>query len=427
MTNKYSPEYRTQRKWIIWIFVALLCALLLNSLAGDYFKRTFFTLLTALTPLLIGFAITFLLKKLLDFLEKKVFKKWFSKLKHGDKVNRIFCIFLLFVLLFGIIYLAVAIVLPNIVTFVNEINSNVNNFVNNIKVQLTEFFESTGWFNDVDVENMITDVIDRIGDTLMTNIPLIADSISSIIQQTATVLLYLLIGIIISIIMLYRKEDIAAFSKRLTYATFSKKKADKIIKTAKLSDKILYDYAGAKIVEAVIVFLIMLPGFFGLKVPYPLVMALLMATLNIIPYIGSIIAGIIIAIFTIAMTGVNMAIWTIVYIMITLNLYGNLVGPFLFGKRMNVSALLVIISMLVFGSIFGFIGLIIGPPLMAVIWVLINDFIADKENEKLELEKYELTTEDINDLEILQEASKIVKERRKKQQTKRKKENKTDG
>ena len=47
---------------------------------------------------------------------------------------------------------------------------------------------------------------------------------------------------------------------------------------------------------------------------------------------------------------------------------------------------------------------------------LTNDFIADKENEKLELEKYNLTKEDINDLEILQEATKIVKERREAQQ-----------
>ena len=418
MNNKYSPEYRTQRKWTIWIFVALLGALLLNSLAGDYFKRTFFTLVTALTPVLIGFIFTFLLKKMLDFLQQKVFKKWFTKLKNGEKVNRMFCIFLLFAGIFFIIYLVLAILVPNVVSFVNEINSNLNNFVNNIKVQLTEFFKSTGWFNDVDVENMITDFINRIGDTLLTNIPLIADSISSLIQQTATVLMYVLMGVIISIIMLYRKEDIAAFSKRLTYATFSKKKADKIVKTVRMSDKVLYDYVGAKALDAFIVFLIMLPGFYIFKVPYPVLMALVMAIINIIPYIGSVIATIIIAIFTISMVGVNMAIWTIVYIMVVLNVYGNLFGPFIFGKRMKVSSLLIIVSMLVFGSIFGFWGLIIGPPIMVILWSLLNDFIAERENEQIELEKYDLTTEDINDLEILQEATKIVKERRKKQQEK---------
>ena len=141
MNNKYSPEYRTQRKWTIWIFVALLGALLLNSLAGDYFKRTFFTRVTALTPVLIGFIFTFLLKKMLDFLQQKVFKKWFTKLKNGEKVNRMFCIFLLFAGIFFIIYLVLAILVPNVVSFVNEINSNLNNFVNNIKVQLTEFFK----------------------------------------------------------------------------------------------------------------------------------------------------------------------------------------------------------------------------------------------------------------------------------------------
>lgn len=411
MNNKYSPEYRTQRKWTIWLFVALLSALLLNSLAGEYFKQAFFTLMTALTPVLIGFGLTFILKKMLDFLQQKVFKKWFSKLKNGEKINRIFCIFLLFAGLFLLIYLIIALLVPYIVNFVTEINSNVNEFVNNLKTQLTNFFESTGWFNDVDVEKMITDVINRIGDSLLTNIPLIADGVSAIIQQTATVLAYVLMGVIISIIMLYKKENIASFSKRLTYATLSKTKADKLVKTAKLADKILYDYVGAKFIEALIVFVIMLPGLYIFKVPYPIVMALVMAILNIIPYVGSVIASIIIAIFTIATSGVTMALWITIYSIIVLNCYGNFVSPFLFGKRMNVSSLLIIISMLIFGSLFGFWGLILGAPIMAVIWVLLNDFIADKENEKIELEKYDLTTEDINDLEILQEAKKIVEKR----------------
>lgn len=412
MNNKYSPEYRTQKKWTLWIFIALLSALLLNSLAGEYFKQTFFTLMAALTPVLIGFALTFMLKKLLDFLEQKVFKKWFSKLKNGAKINRMFCIFLLFVCLFALLYLVVALVVPSIVSFVTEISSNIDNFVTNLKTQLTNFFESTGWFNDVDVENMITDLINRIGDALKTNIPLIANSISSIIQQTAIVLMYLLTGVIISIIMLYRKEEISAFSKRLTYATFSEKKANKIVKTAKLADKILYDYVGAKCIEALIVFVIMLPGLYIFKVPYPLVMALVMAIINIIPYIGSLIAGIIIAMFTIASSGVLMALWITIYTIVVLNLYGSCVSPFLFGKRMNVSSLLIIISMLVFGSIFGLWGIILGAPAIAVIWILLNDYIAEKENEKLELERYNLTVEDINDLEVLEEAKKIVELKR---------------
>ena len=159
MTNKYSPEYRTRKTWTVWIFVALLCAMLLNSLAGDFFKRTFYSLLSALTPLIIGVVITFLFKKILDFLEKKVFAKWFRKLKHGDKVNRIFCIALLFVGLFIVIFLCINFVLPEIINFVQDINTNLNSFVTNLKKQLTDFFESTGWFNDVDVNQMITDFI----------------------------------------------------------------------------------------------------------------------------------------------------------------------------------------------------------------------------------------------------------------------------
>lgn len=412
MNKKYSPEYRVQKKWTFWVFVALLCALLLNSLAGDYFKSLFFNILTALTPVIIGLVITFILKRLLDFFERKVFHKWFAKLKHGEKVNRIFCITLLFLMLFGVIYLIVALIVPQIVDFVQSINGNLNGFVENIKNQLTSFFETTGWFNNVDIEQILTDFINKIGESLLTNIPLIAESVSQIIQQTATFVLYFIIGVFISAIMLYKKEKIAFFTKRLTYATFSKQKADKICKTAKLSDKILYDYTGAKAIEALIVFAIMLPGLYIFGIPYPIVMALLMALLNTIPYIGSIVAGVIIAIMTIALVNVQTAIWIIIYIVVIFFIYGNFVGPFIYGKRMQVSSLLVILSLILFGAIFGFWGLVIGPPLMVVLWHLLNDYITNRENENLELESYGLSREEINDLEILQEASMIVKQRR---------------
>lgn len=413
MQNKYSPEYRKQRKWTLGLFIALLCALLLNSLAGDFFKRIFYNIMAALTPLLIGLLITFLFKKLLDFLETKVFYKWFSKLKNGKKVNRIFCVSLLFLLLFGFIILILFTVIPEIVRFINSLTGEtVNNFVNNLKTQLTEFFESTGWFNDVDVETAITDFINKIGDALSTNIPLIADSIAKIIQQTATMLAYFLAGVVIAIIMLYRKEDISAFSKRLTYATLSQKRADRLVRTAKYADKTLYDYISGKLLEACIIFAILIPGFILFKVPSAVLLAIVFAVLNMIPYVGSVIGGLIVAFVCIATINVSTALWVLVYIIVLTTLYGNLVAPFLFGKKLKVSALLIIISLIIFGSLFGLVGMFFGPPIMAVIWKLLNQFIAEKENEKLELEQYGLTSEDINDLEILQEATKIVKQRR---------------
>ena len=421
MQNKYSPEYRTQRKWTFWLFIALLCALLLNSLAGDYFKRIFVSLLTALSPLIIGLVITFLFKKILDFLEKKVFKKWFSKLKNGDKINRIFCITLLFIALFCVIFLILFSLIPKIVEFINGLSGEViNNYVNNLKEQLTKFFESTGWFNDVDVEVAITDFINKIGDSLSTNIPLIAQNIAQIIQQTATMLAYFTVGVVISIIMLYKKESISSFTKRVCYAMLSERRADRLVKTAKFADQTLYDYVTGKILESFIIFAILIPGFVLLKVPSPVVLAVGFAIVNMIPYFGGVIGCLSITIICIATMNVTMAIWVLLYMLVVTNVYGYFFGPIIFGRRLKVSPLLIILSLIVFGSIFGVLGMFFGPPIMAVLWKLLNQYVAEKENEKLELEKYGLTKEDINDLEILQEATKIVKERR--QQVNSKKE-----
>lgn len=413
MKNKYSPEYRTQRKWTLWLFVALLCALLLNSLAGDYFRRIFFSVLTGLSPVLIGLILTFLLKKLLDFLEKKVFKKWFSRLKNGDKVNRIFCITLLFLALFAIIFLILFMLIPKVVEFINGLNGEViGGYVNNLKTQLTEFFESTGLFNDVDVEATITDFINKLGDSLATNIPLIAESVVKVIQQTAQMFMYFVVGVVISIVMLYKKENITSFSKRICYATLSQQRADKLIKTAKFADQTLYDYVTGKILESFIVFAILLPGLLIFKVPSPFVVAGLFAFFNMIPYFGGVVGCIGITLLCIATINFSTAIWVLLYVIAVTNIYGYFFGPLIFGKRLKVSSLLIILSLVVFGSIFGVVGMFFGPPIMAVLWKLLNQFVADKENEKIELEKYGLETEDINDLEILQEAKNIVQKRR---------------
>lgn len=413
MKNKYSPEYRTQRKWTLWLFVALLCALLLNSLAGDYFRRIFVSVLTALSPVLIGLVLTFLLKKLLDFFEKKVFKSWFCKLKNGDKVNRIFCITLLFLGIFIVIFLILFMLIPKVVEFINGLNGEViGGYVSNLKNQLTEFFESTGWFNDVDVEVAITDFINKLGDSLATNIPLIAESIAKVIQQTAQMFMHFVIGVVISIIMLYKKESISFFSKRVCYATLSSGRADKLIKTAKFADQTLYDYVMGKILESFIVFLIVLPGMLLFKVPYPVVVAGLFAFVNMIPYFGGVVGCLSITILCIATLNFSTAIWVLVYMFFVTNIYGYFFSPIIFGNRLKVSALLIMLSLIVFGSVFGVVGMFFGPPIMAVLWKLLNQFVADKENEKIELEKYDLETEDINDLEILQEAKKIVQKRR---------------
>ena len=124
--KKYSVEYQTRKSWTIWIFVALLCALLLNNLAGDFFKKAFVNLTVALTPLIIGIVIAFILKKLVNFLEDKVFKKVFKKFKHCNKISRIFSITLLFLLLFLIIFLFLWFVVPEVVNLIDELNNNLS-------------------------------------------------------------------------------------------------------------------------------------------------------------------------------------------------------------------------------------------------------------------------------------------------------------
>lgn len=415
MNQKYTPEFRTRKVWAGWIFIALLSALLLNSLAGEYFKILFFNLITVLTPIFIGLFIAFVLKKLLNFLEKKVFFKWFEKMKNGQVIKRLFCITLLFILMFAFLYVLLSLVIPEIASFVNLIRANSSTYVQSITDQLTEFFSGFGWFDDSQVRQTIIEIIESIGQSLSENIPIIADSISTLIRGTSQFILYILIGFIIAFLLLKNKEQVSSFSRRLTNATFNKKRANRIIEMTGMAEKILYDYLSSKAIEACCIFLLMIPGFLLLGVPYAIAMAVVLALFNVIPYVGCIIAMIPITILTIIFVDVSTAIWVLVYLNVILALFGNFVTPFIFGKKLKVSPLVLIIALLIFGGLFGLWGMLIGPPLVAILWVFLLDYINKKENENLELAKHNLTRDDIKDLEILEEAMNIVKARREKE------------
>lgn len=384
MKQNYTPENNKKQKiWAGWLFVALLSALLLSNFAGDTFKKMFVNLLLVLTPILIGLFLAFILKRFLTILETKVFAHWFEKTKNPFKSRRIFCLILIFTLLVLLILAVLWLVIPNLINFITEFSQNAESFVNSVSSQLNSFFGNISWLDGVDIQQTINDALASVLTWVSNSIPVITTTVLSFLSKTALYLGFILIGFIIAFLYLKDKEKINSFARRFTYAYCKPAKAEKIISITRKSDMILFDYFIGKLIEALVIFLVMLPGFYAFKIPYPIGLASTLAILNIIPYVGSIVAMIPITLFAIFFRDVSTALWLLLYLNVMLILVGNFISPVIFGKKLKVSSLLMICSFLIGGGLFGILGMLFAPPVAAIIWVFVNEMLIAKEQSKL--------------------------------------------
>lgn len=412
MENRYNPETKRQRMYFGWLFIAILCATVVASMASDFIKNMFMGLLASLMPVIIGVIIAFVFKRIVDFLDKKVLAKLFRKSKKGSTIRRIISISMLFVLLAIVVVVIIISVIPSITDFINQLSTGLDGYVDSFKNQIIEFLSQFEWFQDVDINQAITDVINDIVDAIRTNVPIIATTVLNVISSTATFVLNFLLGMTIAFLILKDKEKIASYSTRFVRSTVSKKRADYLIDACKKSDDILYNYVISKILESLVYVAFNFPGFYLLKVPYPLGMAILFSLFLFIPYFGAYIAMVPITLFTAVFVDLATGLWALVYINVVMTIMGYTISPLIYGKKLRINALLVTTSIIIGGGMFGLWGMLFAPPCVAIASVFINEFISRKEEEKRELSAHNLTEDDMKDLEILEQAAEIVKQKR---------------
>ena len=121
-----------------------------------------------------------------------------------------------------------------------------------------------------------------------------------------------------------------------------------------------------------------------LGVKYAVLLGFMIGLFNLIPYLGAIIAVVIAGLITLLTGGIYQAIWMLVIVIILQQIDANIINPKIIGNSLQISPILIIFSVTVIGSYFGIIGMFLAVPIVAVIKLLINDFIKYKESTKQE-------------------------------------------
>ena len=344
-------------------------------------KAWFSAALVTLRPFIFGFVIAYLLNPIYVFLDKK-FLPWLTNNTINPPACRGLAIIVTYALTGGVLYLFSALVFPQIIISVSSIIGNLRSYADSLQQLLdmiTHLVTVDGMPPEIvhAMEMSVENVINQIYDLELNSVPHVLDYAMNFTSG----LFSLIIGIIISIYMFMGKERFLAQSRKVMYALFNEENAKFMIDLASESNAIFGGFITGKIIDSLIIGILCFIGMWILKMPYVVLVSVIVGVTNVIPYFGPFIGAIPSIIIILTESPLQALIFAI-FVLLLQQFDGNILGPMILGDTTGLSAFWVIFAILIFGKFLGFAGMFIGVPVFAVVYSVIKKFIAIKLQKK---------------------------------------------
>ena len=397
-TNKYM-------KWGTTALVVLILAICFVCLIfkGESIWNGLNVIFGVAMPVIDGLIIAFIAAPVLNWIEDRLLypfcKKCSVDIRNTKAKKRIRAgsVLLTFLFIGIVIYSFFAIVIPELVLSVQSIITRFPTYINNL-IDLTEKLLA----DNPDVEAYIESLLSTYSkdlDSLLDNkvMPTINNFILSASIGVIGMLksLYnLVIGMIISVYVLSGKEKFASQAKKICYALFERPVASQVINACRFTNKTFIGFLGGKIVDSAIIGVLCFFGTSILKMPYAVLISVIVGVTNIIPFFGPYIGAIPSALLVLMINPVK-CIPFILFVLALQQLDGNVIGPKILGESTGLSGFWVIFSITFFGGLWGIAGMVVGVPLFAVLYAGISYLI----NKLLEKKALSTNTEDYEGLD----------------------------
>ncbi len=273
-----------------------------------------------------------------------------------------------------LIYGFFSILIPNLIKSIKSISYQFPYYEQNLINWSAKFLE-----DNPDIEKMFYNFLDTyyeefmnyLNDSIVPQLETLVKHVSLSLISALKVLWNFIIGVIISIYVLFSKEVFAGQAKKITFALFSAPAANQCIKDARFISDTFIGFISGKIIDSIIIGFICFAGTTMLKIPYALLVSVIVGVTNIIPFFGPYLGAIPSAVL-ILMVNPLRCVYFIIFILVLQQVDGNLIGPKILGQSTGLSGFWVIFSITVFGGIMGIPGMIIGVPFFAVVYALIR-------------------------------------------------------
>ena len=218
----------------------------------------------------------------------------------------------------------------------------------------------------------------------------VVSSVSSGVIALALLLKDILIAIIVSVYLLARKDVFAAQSKKIVYSVFRTDVADLLVEETRSAYRILSGFINGKLVDSLIIGIIALVCCNLFRFPYPMLLAVIIGVTNIIPFFGPFIGAIPCALLILLVSPLK-CLYFVIFIFVLQQFDGNILGPKILGDSTGLASFWVLFSILLFGGLFGFVGMVLGVPVFAMFYSVVSRLVRrglKKRGLPLETEQY---------------------------------------
>ena len=418
---------KNQITWGITLFLVVVASMLAYYVIFDgktiisYLQK----IIDAISGVIFGIIIAYILIPLLDGIEDKLLKPIYRKRGHdisfAENANwkkrhqmrgiAVLCTMMIFLF---ILYLLFRIIIPQLVSSIREITNNFPVYIRNIDEYSNLLLE-----NNPELQEFIDSQLDSYYATLSSfvsqNIRPFLPEVGTIVKfasqsfiSVIKVIFDFVVGIIVAVYVLNSKERFTTRGKKIAYAFFNEDFANELVGGFRFVHSTFESFIGGKLIDSIIIGFICYFGCLILRINYPVLISVIVGVTNIIPFFGPYIGGIAGALLLVLIDPVKALIF-LVFVIVLQQFDGNVLGPRILGGSTGLSSFWVIFSITFFGGIWGIVGWLIGVPIFAVFYALMsritNHYLRKKSLSTFTGDYYDLAYIEDNEYKFLSDKS----------------------
>ena len=327
-------------------------------------------------PFILGGAIVFVINVPMSFLEKKIFENVKKENKAVRKLARPVSLLLTIVLVVGVIALVMIGVIPQLTKTMGSLMINITDFIPQIKIWIRDFFhDNREIMKLVDQVQFNPDQAIRWGISLLGNgagnmMNTTVSAVGSVVSGLAT----FFIAFSFACYVLFQKEKLHVQVRKVLFAFLPKQKADAFLKVCSLTYRTFANFLTGQCLEAVILGCMFVVTLSILRMPYALLIGVLIAFTALIPIFGSFI-GCAVGSFLIFMVSPKQAIIFIIVFLVLQQIEGNLIYPHVVGESVGLPSIWVLAAVTIGGNLMGIVGMLVFIPLLSVVYTIFRKVV----------------------------------------------------
>ena len=360
------------KRWL-WTFSLVTAAILVYKLYDNFGEAVGLIgkMIGILSPFVGGFVLAFFMHGPSNLLEKQFLK---LKGKLWSKLARPLALFISYVALLSLLALVIYLIIPAVVDSITGLIEALPDYYASLMATVDKLVEPGGVLEDLRLQDRLQDVYDSLVGAL-TELVTTENIVTAIkgVGNVASAIIKVVIAVIVSLYMLGGREHLIRALKNFLSLFIKPKTLHTLGDYTHRTGTIFYKYFFGTFLDSLCVGVVVSVGLLIFRVPYAILLGMGLGLLNMIPYFGAIAGSIVIALVTLLTNGFYTALGVTVYTIVVQQIDANIIQPRVVGDSVGLRPIYVLLSITLFGGLFGFWGIFLAPPLMAIIQMLVRD------------------------------------------------------